>query len=161
MNNQENNTTDWLFEITPKINSFCWTSRNSGNTVICLMLFVKRDVVTNKQTVLGTALVFDTTLVYLITFTIIFNNLVEVREPCLRFCSIWPESRLELLYGLLYRNLKYILCQCWNFWESVFPRIIVPISIVISNLLKFGIQFCIFIAFFILLFSGCRHKFKP
>jgi lipopolysaccharide transport system permease protein len=36
-----------------------------------------------------------------------------------------------------------------NFGKVYFPRIIVPISIVISNLLKFGIQFCIFIAFYL------------
>jgi lipopolysaccharide transport system permease protein len=57
------NTTEWLFEITPKTISFrsqeVWQYRD------LLMLFVKRDVVTvYKQTVLG-PLVFDTTLVYL------------------------------------------------------------------------------------------------
>jgi hypothetical protein len=37
-------------------------------------------------------LVFDTTLVYLITFTIIFNNLVGlIQEMYLRFCLIWQD----------------------------------------------------------------------
>jgi hypothetical protein len=27
-------------------------------------------------------------------------------------------------------------------------------------LLKFGIQFCIYLSPFITIFSGCRHKFK-
>jgi lipopolysaccharide transport system permease protein len=65
-----------LFEITQKTNSFLlnqgvWQYRD------LLMLFVKREVTVYKQTVLG-PLVFDTTLVYLITFTIIFNNLAGI-----------------------------------------------------------------------------------
>jgi lipopolysaccharide transport system permease protein len=53
MNHQENNTTEWLFEITQKQFLFVnlkevWQYRD------LLMLFVKRDVVTvYKQTVLG------------------------------------------------------------------------------------------------------------
>src|SRR5690606_17750431 len=35
------------------------------------------------------------------------------------------------------------------FGKVYFPRVIMPLSIVISNLLKFGIQFGIFIAFYL------------
>jgi lipopolysaccharide transport system permease protein len=41
---------------------------------------------------------------------------------------------------------------------KVYFQIIVPISIVISNLLKFGIQFCI--AFLFIYYFQGRHKFK-
>jgi lipopolysaccharide transport system permease protein len=158
MNNQENNTTDWLFEITPKTSSFSLNLKKFGNTVICLC-FSWRDVVTvYKQTVLGPALVFDTTLVYpllLPLFLIIWWNKYGNR---VRFCSIWPESRSGITYGLP-MGPQILLCQCGIFGKVYFLRI-VPISIVISNLLKFGISFAYLSLLFILLFSGCRHKFK-
>jgi lipopolysaccharide transport system permease protein len=51
MNNQENNTTEWLFEITPKNNSFRWTSVWQYRDL--LMLFEERRGDGYKQTVLG------------------------------------------------------------------------------------------------------------
>jgi lipopolysaccharide transport system permease protein len=75
MNHQENNTTEWLFEITPK-NNFSLNLKEVWQYRDLLMLFVKRDVVTvYKQTVLGPLWYLIQPLFTSITFTIIFNNL--------------------------------------------------------------------------------------
>jgi lipopolysaccharide transport system permease protein len=82
MNHQENNTTQWLFEITPKNNFFSlnlkevWQYRDFD-------AFREERCGDGIQTnCLGTAVVFDTTLFTSITFTIIFNNLAGIDRNC-------------------------------------------------------------------------------
>lgn len=76
MSSSENNTIDWLFEITPKNKLFSLNLKEVWQYRDLLMLFVKRDVVTvYKQTVLGPLWYLIQPLFTSITFTIIFNNL--------------------------------------------------------------------------------------
>jgi lipopolysaccharide transport system permease protein len=55
-------------------------------------------------------------------------------------------------------NERQILLANAGFWWVYFPRIM-PLSIVISNLLKFGIQFLFYCILFIIILR-VRHKFK-
>ncbi|MNQ67693.1 Teichoic acid translocation permease protein TagG [compost metagenome] len=116
------------------------------------MLFVKRDVVTvYKQTVLGPLWYLIQPLFTSITFTIIFNNVAGIDTG-----TVPP-----FLFNLAGITVWNYFTACLNgtsdtfrsnasiFGKVYFPRIIMPISVVISNLLKFGIQFFIFIAFYI------------
>ena len=143
---------EWLFEIKPKDQFFrlhlkeVWQYRN------LLMLFVRRDVVTvYKQTILGPLWYLIQPLFTSIIFTIIFNSVAGIETG-----NVPPF--LFNLGGIMVWNY---FTSCLNdtsdtfkknasiFGKVYFPRLIVPLSIVISNLLKFGIQFLIFIAFYI------------
>jgi lipopolysaccharide transport system permease protein len=149
----ENIEKDWLFEITPKNKFFSLNLMEVWQYRDLLMLFVKRDVVTvYKQTVLGPLWYLIQPLFTSITFTIIFNNLAGIDTG-----TVPP-----FLFNLAGITVWNYFTACLNgtsntfganagiFGKVYFPRLIVPISIVISNLIKFGIQFLIFVVFYIL-----------
>lgn len=143
---------EWLFEIKPKDQFFRLHLKEVWQYRDLLMLFVRRDVVTvYKQTILGPLWYLIQPLFTSIIFTIIFNNVAGIQTG-----NIPPF--LFNLGGIMVWNY---FTSCLNdtsdtfkknasiFGKVYFPRLIVPLSIVISNLLKFGIQFLIFIAFYI------------
>ncbi|MEN2489814.1 ABC transporter permease [Flavobacterium sp. B11] len=149
------NTNDWLFEITPKNKFFSLNFKEIWQYRDLLMLFVKRDIITvYKQTVLGPLWYLIQPLFTSITFTIIFNNVAGIKTGTI------PPFLFNLA-GIMVWNY---FTACLNgtsdtfksnasiFGKVYFPRIITPLSIVISNLVKFGIQFCIFIVFYIIFF---------
>lgn len=151
------NTNDWLFEITPKNNFFSLNFKEIWQYRDLLMLFVKRDIITvYKQTVLGPLWYLIQPLFTSITFTIIFNNVAGIKTGTI------PPFLFNLA-GIMVWNY---FTACLNgtsdtfksnagiFGKVYFPRIITPLSIVISNLIKFGIQFCIFIFFYIFFYAS-------
>lgn len=150
------NTNDWLFEITPKNKFFSLNFKEIWQYRDLLMLFVKRDIITvYKQTVLGPLWYLIQPLFTSITFTIIFNNVAGIKT------GLIPPFLFNLA-GIMVWNY---FTACLNgtsdtfksnagiFGKVYFPRIITPLSIVISNLIKFGIQFCIFVVFYIFFFG--------
>ena len=152
MNKTSYSEEEWLYEITPKNKFFSLNLKEVWRYRDLLLLFVKRDIVTvYKQTVLGPLWYLIQPLFTSITFTIIFNNVAGISTG-----SIPPF--LFNLAGIMVWNY---FTSCLNstsdtfranagiFGKVYFPRLIVPISIVISNLVKFLIQFSIFVAFYI------------
>jgi len=153
-NKMHNNnvSNDWLFEITPKNKFFSLNLKEVWQYRDLLFLFVKRDVITvYKQTVLGPLWYLIQPLFTSITFTIIFNNVAGINTG-----TVPP-----FLFNLAGITVWNYFTACLNgtsdtfksnaaiFGKVYFPRIITPLSVVISNLIKFGIQFFIFIAFYI------------
>lgn len=152
MNHPKNTNTTWLFEITPKNKFFSLNLKEVWQYRDLLLLFVKRDVVTvYKQTVLGPLWYLMQPLFTSITFTIIFNNVAGIDTG-----TVPP-----FLFNLAGITIWNYFTACLNdtsdtfkknaaiFGKVYFPRIIMPLSVVISNLLKFGIQFLIFIVFYL------------
>jgi lipopolysaccharide transport system permease protein len=152
MNNNTTPNTNWLFEITPKNKFFTLNLKEVWQYRDLLMLFVKRDVITvYKQTVLGPLWYLIQPLFTSVTFTIIFNNVAGINTG-----TIPP-----FLFNLAGITVWNYFTACLNgtsntfasnagiFGKVYFPRIITPLSIIISNLIKFGIQFLIFVAFYI------------
>ena len=143
---------EWLFEITPKNKFLTLNLKEIWQYRDLLMLFVKRDVVTvYKQTILGPLWYLIQPLFTSIIFTIIFNNVAGIDTG-----SVPP-----FLFNLAGITIWNYFTACLNdtsdtfkknaaiFGKVYFPRVIMPLSVVVSNLLKFGIQFAIFVAFYI------------
>jgi lipopolysaccharide transport system permease protein len=165
MSEIENIDTTWLFEISPKNRFFSLNLKEVWQYRDLLMLFVKRDVVTvYKQTVLGPLWYLIQPLFTSITFTLIFNTVAGISTG-----SVPP-----FLFNLAGITIWNYFTACLNdtsdtfkknaaiFGKVYFPRIIMPISIVISNLLKFGIQFLIFIVFYTFYyFQGAVISLNP
>jgi len=142
----------WLIEIAPKNRLFNLNLKEIWLYRDLLFLFVKRDIVTKyKQTILGPLWYLIQPLFTSIIFTLIFNNLAGISTG-----SIPP-----FLF-----NLAGI--TCWNYFKDCltetsdtfkkneaifgkvyFPRVIMPMSTIFSNLLKFLIQLFIFICFYV------------
>lgn len=150
--NNSRQTEEWLFEITPKNKFLTLNLREIWQYRDLLMLFVKRDVVTvYKQTILGPLWYLIQPLFTSIIFTVIFNNVAGISTG-----DVPP-----FLFNLAGITIWNYFTACLNdtsdtfkknaaiFGKVYFPRVIMPLSIVISNLLKFGIQFGIFIAFYL------------
>ncbi len=141
----------WDLIITPSRNFFDLKLREVWHYRDLLFLFVRRDIVSfYKQTILGPFWYFVQPIFTTLVFTFIFGNLAEL-------------STDEIPKPLFY--LAGI--TCWNYFSDCFiktstvfkdnasifgkvyfPRVITPLSIVISNLLRFGIQMIIFLIMF-------------
>ena len=152
MNTTQKTDSEWLFEITPKNKFFSLNLKEVWQYRDLLMLFVKRDVVTvYKQTVLGPLWYLIQPLFTSVTFTIIFNSVAGINTG-----SVPP-----FLFNLAGITVWNYFTACLNdtsdtfkrnsaiFGKVYFPRIIMPLSVVISNLIKLGIQFFIFVVFYI------------
>jgi lipopolysaccharide transport system permease protein len=165
MNSRNAQNTDWLFEITPKNKFFSLNLKEVWQYRDLLFLFVKRDIVTvYKQTVLGPLWYLIQPLFTSITFTIIFNNVAGIdtgKVPPFLFnlagITVW-----NYFTACLTGTSDTFRSNANIFGKVYFPRIIVPISIVVSNLLKFGIQCGIFIVFYLIYyFQGAVISLNP
>lgn len=156
MNTNSSQNTNWLFEITPKNKFFTLNLKEVWQYRDLLMLFVKRDVITvYKQTVLGPLWYLIQPLFTSVTFTVIFNNVAGIDTgtvPPFLFnlagITVW-----NYFTACLNGTSNTFASNAGIFGKVYFPRIITPLSIVISNLIKFGIQFLIFVAFYIYYYS--------
>ena len=134
--------------IIPKKNLFDVNLKEIWQYKDLLFLFVRRDfVATYKQTVLGPLWFIIQPIFTTLIFTLIFGKLASI-----------PTDGLP--------PILFYMCgiTCWNYFsESLsktsntftsnanifgkvyFPRLLVPISIIISNMVKFAIQWFIFL----------------
>lgn len=142
----------WLYTISAKQNALSLNLKEIWRYRDLLMLFVKRDVVTvYKQTILGPLWYVIQPLFTSVIFTLVFNNLGNIQTggvPPFLFnlagITAWNYFK-ECLTGT---SDTFVKNQS-IFGKVYFPRVIMPMSITVSNLLKFGIQLGIFIAFYI------------
>lgn len=164
MNNNEYSDEEWLFEITPKNKFLTLNLREVWQYRDLLILFIKRDIVTvYKQTILGPLWYLIQPLFTALIFTVIFNSVAGIDTG-----SVPP-----FLFNLASITIWNYFTSCLNdtsdtfkknaaiFGKVYYPRLIMPLSTVLSNLLKFGIQFLIFIVFFIIYYSkGANISFN-
>ncbi|MDZ4665853.1 MAG: ABC transporter permease [Bacteroidota bacterium] len=114
-----------------------------------LFLFVKRDFVSvYKQTILGPIWFFIQPIITAITFTIIFGNLANISTdglPQILFylCGI---TLWGYFSDTLTKTADTFTANANIFGKVYFPRMIVPLSVVVSNLIKLGVQLFLFLA---------------
>jgi lipopolysaccharide transport system permease protein len=142
----------WLFEITPKNSLFDLNLKEVWQYRDLLLLFVKRNIITAyKQTVLGPLWYVIQPLFTSVIFTLIFNNVANITTgtvPPFLFnlagITIW-----NYFTACLSGTSNTFSTNAGVFGKVYFPRLIMPLVVVISNLVKFAIQFFILIVFFI------------
>lgn len=142
---------DWLYTISAERRLIHFNFKEIWRYRDLLMLFVKRDVVTlYKQTVLGPLWYLIQPLFTSIIFTVIFNDLAAIpTEPAPAFLfnlagiTTWNYFK-QCLVGTsdTFKKNQAI------FGKVYFPRVIVPMATVLSNLIKYGIQLLVFIGFY-------------
>ena len=125
-----------------------------------LFLFVKRDFVsTYKQTVLGPLWFIIQPIFTTLIFTLIFGKLASIPTdnlpPVLFYmCGI---TCWNYFAECLIKTSNTFTSNANIFGKVYFPRLVVPISIIFSNLIKFFIQVLIFIIILIYYnFSGAN-----
>ena len=142
----------WLFEITPKNSLFDLNLKEVWQYRDLLFLFVKRNIITAyKQTLLGPLWYVIQPLFTSVIFTLIFNNVANITTgtvPPFLF-NLAGITILNYFTACLSGTSNTFSTNAGVFGKVYFPRLIMPLVVVISNLVKFAIQFFIFIAFFI------------
>jgi lipopolysaccharide transport system permease protein len=117
-----------------------------------LFLFVRRDFVSlYKQTILGPIWFFIQPIITALTFTVIFGNLAKISTdglPQVLFylCGI---TLWNYFSDTLTKTSDTFTANANIFGKVYFPRMIVPLSVVVSNLIKLCVQFLLFISIWI------------
>ncbi|SHG44214.1 lipopolysaccharide transport system permease protein [Salegentibacter echinorum] len=151
---------DWLYEITPKRKLIDLNFKEIWRYRDLLVLFVKRDIVTvYKQTILGPLWYFIQPLFTSIIFTLVFNNIASIptgNVPAFLF-NLTGITAWNYFNQCLTGTSNTFTANAGIFGKVYFPRVIMPLKTVISNLFKFGIQLLILIVFYCyFLFRGAE-----
>ena len=142
--NHYNDTTDhWDLEIKPKASLFHLNLKEVWSYRDLMFLFVRRDFVAQyKQTILGPLWHIIqpilTTIMFLLVFGKIANIPTDGIEPILFYMSgitIW-----NYFATCLTATSNTFVANAHIFGKVFFPRLVLPLSIVISNMVKFVIQ---------------------
>jgi lipopolysaccharide transport system permease protein len=139
---------EWLYEISPKRKLFELNFREIWNYRDLLILFVKRNIVTvYKQTILGPLWYFIQPLFTALTFTLVFNNIANIptgNVPAFLF-NLTGITAWNYFSQCFIGTSNTFRSNAGIFGKVYFPRVIMPLSNVITNLFKFGIQIGILI----------------
>jgi lipopolysaccharide transport system permease protein len=154
---------DWTLVIRPKTGwldlhlADLWRYRD------LVMLFVRRDFVsTYKQTILGPLWFIIQPLLTTLTFTLIFGNIAQLSTDGLPKILFYMSGITAWNYfsDCLMKTSETFNANSGLFGKVYFPRLAVPLSIVISNLIKFGIQLGLFLGFYFY-FLGVGTAIRP
>lgn len=150
MNSESNDK--WLYEISAKNKLIEINFKEIWRYRDLLLLFVKRDITTvYKQTILGPLWFFIQPLFTSVIFTLVFNNIANIPTggiPSFLF-NLTGITAWNYFTECLNKTSSTFVSNQGIFGKVYFPRAIMPISVVISNLLKYGIQLLILTAFYI------------
>ena len=118
-----------------------------------IFLLVKRNFVSQyKQTILGPAWAIIQPLLTTVVFTFVFGNVAKLAD-----CGAVPTFLFYMCGNITWGYFSGCLTGTSNTFiansavmgKVYFPRLCMPISTVFSQLISFGIQFIMFIAFLI------------
>jgi lipopolysaccharide transport system permease protein len=113
-----------------------------------IMLFVKRDfTAVYKQTILGPLWFVIQPLLTTIVFTIIFGNVAQIPTDGIPPSLFYMAGIITWNYfaNCLTKTSETFIANASMFGKVYFPRLTVPISVLITNFIAFGIQFILFI----------------
>ena len=147
----EHKNTEWTNVISSEHSLFKLNLREVWDYRDLVYMFVKRDFVSSfKQTILGPLWFFInpifTTVVYLIVFGNIANLSTDGAPKILFYLAgvtLW-----NYFSSSLGGTSNVFVGNAGIFGKVYFPRLVMPITIVISNLMRFGVQFLLFIVVF-------------
>lgn len=113
-----------------------------------LLMFVKRDFVSfYKQTVLGPLWFFIQPIFTTLVFTFVFGNLAKISTDGLPQQLFYLSGITAWNYfsDCLTKTSTVFKDNAAIFGKVYFPRLIMPLSIVASNLVRFGVQLVLFL----------------
>ena len=148
--NRENNS--YSVEILPKRGLFELNIKEIWEYRDLIFLFVKRTFVSQyKQTVLGPAWAVIQPLLTTLVFTVVFGGIAGLPTDgipsflfymCGTICWTYFSSNITVTSTTFVSNAAI-------FGKVYFPRLVLPISTVLTNLISFSIQLCTFLIFWI------------
>lgn len=147
----EHKNTEWTNVISSEHSLFKLNLKEVWDYRDLVYMFVKRDFVSSfRQTILGPLWFFInpifTTVVYLIVFGNIANLSTDGAPKILFYLAgvtLW-----NYFSSSLGGTSNVFVGNAGIFGKVYFPRLVMPITIVISNLMRFGVQFLLFLVVF-------------
>ena len=153
----ETGQNEWDLVIKPRSSIFKLNLKEIWPFRYLLVMFVKRDIVSvYKQTILGPIWFFIQPILTTIVYVVIFGNIAKISTDGL------PQILFYLAGITIWNYFSEILTSTSNtfvnnagiFGKVYFPRLILPLSKVLSGLIKFSIQYLLFIL------ALCYYFFK-
>jgi lipopolysaccharide transport system permease protein len=142
---------DWTLVIRPKARWFDLHLADLWRYRDLVTMFVWRDFVsTYKQTILGPLWFIIQPVLTTLTFTLIFGNIAKLSTDGLPKILFYMSGITAWNYfsDCLTKTSETFSANANIFGKVYFPRLAVPASIVISNLIKFCIQLGLFLVFY-------------
>lgn len=143
---------EWDLEIKPHDTIFNLHLKDVWNYRDLLWLLVRRDFVSfYKQTVLGPLWFFIQPIFTTIVFTFVFGGLAKIGTSHVPQPLFYMAGTIAWNYfaDCLTKTSTVFKDNANIFGKVYFPRLIMPLSIVFSNLVKFGVQFGLFLILFV------------
>jgi lipopolysaccharide transport system permease protein len=142
---------NWTLVVKPEVNIFDLRLAELWRYRDLVLLFVRRDFVsTYKQTILGPLWFIIQPVLTTITFTIIFGNIAKIPTDGIPQMLFYLSGLVSWNYfaECLNKTSNTFIGNAHIFGKVYFPRMAVPVSIVISNLVTYTIQFLLFLGFY-------------
>ena len=161
---QSQNNKDWTLEIYPKTKLLDLNLKEIWRYRDLLTLFVRRDfVAVYKQTIFGPLWFFIQPILTTIMFMVVFGGIAKMSTDGM------PQAVFYLAGIVLWNYFSSALTVTSNtfisnkgvFGKVYFPRVVTPISVVISKLLTFGVQFILFLAVYFYYFLFTDTLLRP
>ena len=143
---------DWDLTIKPKRSLLDIDLKALWHYRDLLMLFVRRDIVAvYQQTILGPIWFFLQPILTTITFVVIFGNVAKLSTDGVPSVLFYLSGIVLWNYfaDCLNKTSETFIANAAIFGKVYFPRLIIPLSIIVSNLIKMGIQFVLFLGFWL------------
>ncbi len=141
---------DWDLIIQPQRNLLDFRLGELWKYRDLVLLFVRRDFVSvYKQTILGPLWFLIQPILTTIVFTVIFGNFAKLPTDGLPQFLFYMSGTVVWTYfaDCLIKTSNTFVQNTNLFGKVYFPRLTVPVSILISNLIAFVIQFLMFVIF--------------
>lgn len=140
---------DWSEVIRPQSGLLDLKLREVWKYRDLLYMFVKRDfVATYKQTILGPIWFFIQPLLTTLTFMIVFGTIAGISTDGIPMMVFYMSGITLWNYfsECLNKTATVFKDNANIFGKVYFPRLIMPLSIVVSNLVRLGIQMILFLS---------------
>ncbi len=134
----------WTEVIAPRRSLFDWRLKEVWHYRDLLFLFVKRDfVATYKQTILGPLWHFIQPLLTTAIFLIVFGRIAKIPTDGIESIPFYMSGITIWNYfsACLTGTSNTFTANAAIFGKVYFPRLVIPLSVIISNIIRFGIQF--------------------
>ena len=147
----------WTSVITPHLGWFDWKLQQLWRYRDLISLFVWRDFVSvYKQTSLGPLWHIIQPLMTTVVFTVMFGRIAKLSTDGVPAFLFYLCGNLTWSYfaNNINKTSSTFISNVSLLGKVYFHRLVIPISIVISNLISFAIQLSIFLIFLILYWFG-------
>ena len=141
---------NWTTIIKPKTGWFDINLKELIQYKDLIVMFVKRDFKTMyKQTILGPLWIIINPLLTTLMFTVVFGNIANISTDGMPQIVFYMLGTTVWTYfsSCLTKTSSTFTGNAAIFGKVYFPRLVPPISTVISGLINFGVQFLMFLGF--------------